>query len=100
MTTSSSTPWRDGVGNAVIITSQPDYKGEPASIEFIRDSMRTAHFQPLPEIGAFYRQSDNIAVMDLHTENAVRDGNQLHVFDAIISQPAGELRELLIRTRS
>lgn len=86
---------RDGAGNVIIITSQPDYVGEPASIEFIQVSMQGAFFQALPETGCFYRAVDNIAIFDLHSENAVRNGTHLHVFDAIVAEPDDELRGIL-----
>jgi hypothetical protein len=81
----------DHMGNAILITSQPDYAGDPAEIQHIQTVMRSSGFKTLHEPGSFYRREDNVAIMDLHPENAVRDERFLYVFDAIITQPDSEL---------
>jgi hypothetical protein len=48
----------------------------------------------MEEPSAYYRPADNIAVIDLHSENAILEDNGtfLRVFDNIMLQPTGALR--------
>ena len=90
--------YNDRQGNVRLVTSQPHFMGEPAGTPFLRDAMEGAGFVQLDPPSAYYRPSDHTAVMDLHRENALRDGGDLdvlRVFDAIPTRPAGRLREVL-----
>jgi len=90
------------VGNVSLIISQPDYQGTYAgTYNAIQPAMETAGFvrvEPpsarMEEPSAYYRPADNIAVIDLHSENAILEDNGtfLRVFDNIMLQPTEALR--------
>jgi hypothetical protein len=92
----------DPLGKVALIISQPDYQGTFAGVyTAINPAMEAAGFvrvEPpsawLEEPSAYYRPADNIAVIDLHSENALLEGNGtfLRVFDNIMLQPTGALR--------
>ena len=92
----------DPLGNVSLIISQPDYKGTYAGVyTAIKPAMEAAGFvrvEPpsarLEDPSAYYRPSDNLAVVDLHDQNAVLEGNGtfLRVFDNIMLRPTGALR--------
>jgi hypothetical protein len=92
----------DPVGNVSLIISQPDYQGTYAgTYTAIKPAMEAAGFvrvEPpsarMEEPSAYYRPADNIAVIDLHSENAILEDNGtfLRVFDNIMLQPTGALR--------
>jgi hypothetical protein len=87
--------WADRVGNVALITSQPHYQGAYAAQETaIKPAMEAAGFIQLDPPSAYYRPADNLAVLDLHTENAITqdNGTFLRVFDNIILHPTGALR--------
>ncbi len=89
--------YHDRQGSIRLVTSQPHFMGESAGTSFLRGAMESAGFVQLDAPSAYYRPSDHIAVMDLHCENALRDGGDLEVlrvFDAIPVRPAGRLREV------
>lgn len=92
----------DPLGKVALIISQPDYQGtfadavvsiQPAmeAAGFVRIEPPSARFE---DPSAYYRPADNIAVIDLHDQNAVLEDNGtfLRVFDNIMLQPSGALR--------
>lgn len=92
----------DPLGKVALIISQPHYKGTFAGVyTAIKPAMEAAGFVRVEppsarkeEPSAYYRASDNVAVIDLHSENAVLqdNGTFLRVFDNIIVRPTGALR--------
>jgi hypothetical protein len=92
----------DPLGKVALIISQPHYKGTFAGVyTSIKPAMEAAGFvrvEPpsarMEEPSAYYRQADNVAVIDLHSENAILEDNGtfLRVFDNIMLQPTGALR--------
>ena len=92
----------DPLGKVALIISQPDYQGTFAGVyTSIKPAMEAAGFVRVEppsarreEPSAYYRPADNVAVIDLHSENAILEDNGtfLRVFDNIILQPTGALR--------
>ena len=92
----------DPLGKVALIISQPDYEGTFAGVyTSIKPAMEAAGFvrvEPpsarLEDPSAYYRPSDNLAVLDLHDQNAILEGNGtfLRVFDNIMLHPTGALR--------
>jgi DNA repair protein RadC len=92
----------DPLGKVALIISQPHYKGTFAGVyTSIKPAMEAAGFVRVEppsarreEPSAYYHPSDNVAVIDLHSENAILEDNGtfLRVFDNIMLQPTGALR--------
>jgi hypothetical protein len=92
----------DPLGKVALIISQPDYQGTFAGVyTAIKPAMEAAGFVRVEPPSArketpsaYYRPSDNVAVVDLHDQNAVLEDNGtfLRVFDNIMLQPTGALR--------
>jgi|GEM_PF-6876843 len=92
----------DPLGKVALIISQPDYQGtfagvytaiKPAMADagFVRIEPPSARFE---DPSAYYRSSDNLAVVDMHDQNAILEDNGtfLRVFDNIMLHPTGALR--------
>ena len=92
----------DPLGKVALIISQPHYKGtfagvytaiKPAMADagFVRIEPPSARFE---DPSAYYRPSDNLAVVDMHDQNAILEDNGtfLRVFDNIMLHPTGALR--------
>ncbi|MGV3661293.1 MAG: hypothetical protein ACO1TE_13985 [Prosthecobacter sp.] len=81
-----------------LVTSQPEYIGDPVDESFIATGLHSAGFVPVGDSGAtFYRASDNTAVLDAHIGNGIRQGQLLYLFDVTIMHPEGRLKERFIK---
>ena len=82
--------YRDRSGNVNIVTSQSDKAGSPIAAPQIQGAMEAAGFISIGD-SAFYREPDNVLVLDLHEENAVASpAGKMLVFDAIVLRPDDE----------
>lgn len=87
--------FRDKRGNTSVITSQPHVEGDPATREQINDMMSEAGFIPLGN-SSFYRNDDNLLVLDLHEENGVVKDGKFIPYDAVLIHPDEELKKSVI----
>lgn len=86
--------YQDKYGNVNIIMSQAHFRGNATSQSQIGSALGAADFVHL---GAsdYYRESDNLLLMDLHEGNAVLVDGALAIFDAIPLHPSAEQRAVV-----
>lgn len=87
----------DGKGVSVI-TSQPHVTGEKPTQPQIDGAMESAGFSRMDD-ATYYRKSDNVAVFDLHPQNAFIHNGALLPIDAIVLHPSEELLDALKDSR-
>lgn len=90
---------RDARGEPQIVTSQPMVKGDrPVAAEIAR-YMEGMGFEPVAghEGNAFYRASDNVAVLDAHEGNLIKGANGIAPIDVAVVHPDDRLLRALER---
>jgi Serine/Threonine/Tyrosine Kinase found in polyvalent proteins len=85
--------WNDG-RNVNVITSQPHIAGQKPTQPQIDKAMETRGFTRMDD-ATYYRKGDNVAVFDLHPENAFIHKGALLPIDAIVLHPSEELLDAL-----
>jgi hypothetical protein len=90
---------RDARGEPRIITSQPMVKGDRPSAAEIARYMASMGFEPVAgqEGNAFYRPSDNIAVLDAHEGNLIKAADGIVPIDVAAVHPDDRLLQVLER---
>jgi len=85
--------YADEQGRVGLMTSQPDIRGAATTPAWIRQEMGEAGFEGvLAYRGTYmswYRQRDNLLVLDLHEGNVADMHGKLAVIDAILLHPTG-----------
>lgn len=76
-----------------IVTSQPDIQGENMDEAAIEKSMKSQGFLKIDD-SAYYRPSDNTAILDAHPGNLKMVNGKPAGYDAIVAEPKGALKEL------
>lgn len=80
--------------NVNVVTSQPHVSGQKPTQPQIDSAMTDAGFARMDD-ATYYRKSDNVAVFDLHPNNAFIHQGALLPIDAIVVHPSEELIDAL-----
>ena len=88
---------RDSRGEPRIITSQPMVKGERPMAAEISRYMADMGFESVAgqEGNAFYRASDNVAVLDAHEGNLIKTPSGVVSIDVAVVHPDDRLLQIL-----
>ncbi len=84
-------------GDVAIVTSQPRFEIQPASVAEIDEWFATLGFLTVTDSG-YYRVVDNLAVFDAHDKNLLRFEDTLIPFDVIPCRPVGGFLQFIADT--